>query len=278
MSRLEKLSSIYLYLVPPMVFAVGFGIGHVSYIFYLPIWILNASLMLFAVRQLALAKSNISQSEKEEWILTALLLIIPWLLFSVFAGMGRPPGTIKGWVATATEQQIRYTILIIGGISALLGFALLKAKLQILGEHTYSVLGFATIGIAIPLFILNMAFWGYYLPVAFSEFVNLPAGKRPDWYSPVEMLFYVIAIVEVALIYLTTILFPVALKKAGLLNTAGSRWYIILSAMGVLFVSFPPSWPAPFSIVGFLAAIPAIPFIMPYLIGVRLLRMLRTRD
>jgi hypothetical protein len=190
--------------------------------------------------------------------------------------MGPPPATLQGWVNTAAEQQVRYTILIAGGILFALGSALLKAKLQAAGENTYSVMASAAINLALPLFIINMAFWGYYLTDAFRVFIlQGAAAKRPDWYGPVKSLFYVISIAEVLLMYLGTVLFAVSLKVTGLFNPVACRYYIIFGLAGVLLVVLPPSWPEPFGTAGYLVAIPAIPFIMPYLIGVHLLKYIK---
>lgn len=272
MTRLQKLGLIYLYLLPPIVAAIGFGIGKVSFLIYLPLWAVNICLIIMAVRQLTKRMPNAGEIKSKGWISAGLLLIIPWMLFSIFAGMGPPPATMVGWLAASAEQQVRYTILMFGGISALMGFALLKTKLQDQGEHIYSILGFTVLGIAIPLFILNMAFWGYYLTDVFRFFVTLPVGKRPDWYPPVKMFFYVISVVEVASIYLATILFAVALKKTHILSIRASCWYLVIAFIGIVLVILPPTIPEPFSTAGYLAAVPAIPFIMPYLMGVRLLR------
>ncbi|GAA4325750.1 hypothetical protein GCM10023149_28270 [Mucilaginibacter gynuensis] len=272
MNRSQKSGLIYLYSVPPVAAAIGFGIGKVNVAVYLTLWGVNICLMLLAVWQLTKRHPNAGGRKSEGWTSAAILLIIPWMLFSIFAGMGPPPVTIAGWLDTATEQQARYTILICGGIIALMGFALLKVKLEDEGERRYSTLGFTALGVAIPLFILNMVFWGYYLTVIFQYFVTLPIGKRPEWYPPVKMFFYVISVVEVSLIYLATILFAIALKKTGILNIRAGYWYIVIATIGFVLVILPPSSPEPFSTAGYLAAIPAINFIMPYLMGVRLLR------
>ncbi|RYG15570.1 MAG: hypothetical protein EOO07_15115 [Chitinophagaceae bacterium] len=261
-----------------MAAAIGFGIGPVSVFVYVPLWAVNVFIILLAVWQLTKHKQCAGEFKAENWVSAAILLIIPWVLFSIFAGMGPPPVTMVDWLANATEQQVRYTILIFGGISALMGFALLKVKLEDLGERLYSSLGLTVLGLAIPLFILNMAFWGYYLTDAFRYFVILPIGNRPDWYPPVKTLFYVISVVEVALIYLATILFAIALKNTGILSIRASYWYIVIAVIGIVSVILPPSLPEPFSTAGYLAAVPAIPFIMPYLMGVRLLRFNRISD
>ncbi|MDN3549218.1 hypothetical protein [Mucilaginibacter aquaedulcis] len=272
MTHLQRSGLIYLYLVPPAVAALGFGIGQVNISLYLSLWVVNICLMSAAIWQLIKRPSNLAEKKSDGWTNGALLLIIPWMLFSMFAGMGRPPTTIAGWVATATEQQARFTILIIGGISGFMGFALLKVKLNDQSERLYSTLGFAALTVAIPFFLLNMTFWGFYLTDAFRYFITLPPGKRPEWYPPIRTFFYVISVIEVALIYLTTILFAIALKKTNILSDRSGRWYIIMASIGLVLGVLPPSSPEPFSTAAYLSAVPAIPFIMPYLIGVRLLR------
>ncbi|WP_143013926.1 hypothetical protein [Mucilaginibacter sp. OK268] len=57
---------------------------------------------------------------------------------------------------------------------------MLKTELQEAGKKVYSVLVFAALSIAIPLFIINMVFWCYYLTDVFRLFAANPAAKRPD--------------------------------------------------------------------------------------------------
>lgn len=268
----QKLSLVYLWLVPPATLAIAFGIGTVSYKIYLPVWGLNACLMILSAYHLGLRSLRARDSSGKQQAITALLLFAPWLLFSIFAGMGPPPSTVQGWVNTAVEQQTRYTILIAGGMLLLLGASLLKTQLQATGEDLYSILAFAALSIAMPLFMINMAFWGYYLTDAFRLFAANPTAKRPDLYIAVKSLFYVISVAEVVLIYLGTFLFAVALKITGALSKPASRWYMGCSLIAILLELMPPYWPEPFGTAGYLVAIPAITFIMPYLIGVNLLR------
>ncbi|QEC76036.1 hypothetical protein [Mucilaginibacter ginsenosidivorax] len=267
----QKLSRAYLWLVPPVTMVVGFGIAPVSYKIYLPVWLLNACLIILSAYHLGLRKLWAQGPSGKQQAITALLLFMPWLLFSMFAGMGPPPSTLQGWVNTAAEQQTRYAILIAGGILLLLGAALLKTQLQATGENLYSILAFAALSIAMPLFIINMAFWGYYLTDAFRVFAANPDAKRPELYVAIKSLFYVISVAEVILMYLGTFLFAVALKITGSLSKPSARWFIGCSLIAILLELIPPSWPEPFGTAGFLVAIPAIPFVMYYLIGVRLL-------
>jgi hypothetical protein len=188
--------------------------------------------------------------------------------------MGPPPATIAEWVATATEQETRYYILIGVGIMLTGGLALLREKLKEAGENFYSMLGFTAIMIKAPLFIINMAYWGSFLTASFKIFVAAPAEKRPDWYLIMKELFYSIGMVEVGLTYLATAAFAASLKKAGWFKSGICNAYIFLSFLGFL-LNLLPSWlPQPWGTIGYVVAIPAFPLIMPYLMGINFLSKL----
>lgn len=124
----------------------------------------------------------------------------------------------------------------------------------------------------VPFFILNMCLWGYFLPEAFKHFVasGSPAG-RPDWYKPIQNMFGMVSTVEVGLIYLSTAAFAASLQKTTWFTPGACKVYIILSLLCCCCDFIPPSAPAPFNIMGYIVSVPAIPYVMPYLMGVRLL-------
>ena len=268
----RNISQIYLTLVPFLGLAIAFAFGHTSYKIYLPIWLLHACLMVLATWLLGAHLVRGQAGDKKRLAVVASFLIVPWILISIFAGIGPLPANSAEWVATATEQQIRYNILIACGVLLACGLVLLRAYLKATGEDFYSLLGITAIGIAMPLFILNMAFWGSYLTEAFKLFVASGSEKRPDWYLPVRGLFESVSMIEVALIYLATMAFAEALKWAGLFRASACNWYILLSAAGLVLSLLPASVPGPLAIASFAVSIPAIPFIMPYLMAVNLLR------
>lgn len=172
LNRVEKVSFIYLISVPFLTFLLGFGIGHVDWQLYLPVWLINILMMTLAMRQLL--RSRLSGNPLA--IFTALLLITPWIIFPLFAGMGRPPQNIRGWLDLEGEQHTRFNLLILGGILAYLGTALLYQLLQH-KEKLFATLGLALITLAIPLFLINMAYWGSFLSASFQTFQNIePSG------------------------------------------------------------------------------------------------------
>jgi len=263
LSRAEKLSLVYLLSVPFLTFLLGFGLGHVDRQVYLPAWLLNTLMMALALRRLLRSRP----AKNPLFIGTALLLIVPWIIFPVFAGMGRPPQTIRGWLELESEQHVRFNLLIVGGILAYLGTALLYQLLQ-LKDGLFGTLGLAIMTLAMPLFLINMAYWGSFLSTSFQHFTT---ANRPDWYLAFRELFFLISIAEVSLLYLATAMFAIASGKAGHLKRASVRAYVIISICAGLINLIPPSAPDPFSTISYLVSIPAIPFIMFYFMGINLL-------
>ena len=262
---------IYLLLVPLLVTVFGFGIGKTNYTFYLPIWIINVSLMVMASWILGLHIIN-KKTEKTHLATGAFFLIVPWILVSMFFGLGPPPDTATGWVATATEQQVRYSMLTVAGVFIALGFTLLKEKLKNEGENYYSLLGFVAIIIAIPLFILDMLFWGFSLTESFKILVSTNTEKLPEWFKPLRVLFGMISLVEVALTYLAITFFAVSMNRVGWLGKISSKVYILISLLAFILIVLSAFLPEPFVTAGFAVSIPAIPFLMPYFMGINLLR------
>lgn len=100
---MKKISRLYLILVPFVAAAIGFGIGHSHYIFYIPIWAVHATLMVTAAWLLGAHVVKGPDVELRYLALIAIFMIAPWMFFSIFAGMGPPPSTAQGWVETARE-------------------------------------------------------------------------------------------------------------------------------------------------------------------------------
>jgi len=273
-SRASKTTSyIYLLLVPIITVGLGFGVGHVSYKFYLPIWLLNIVLMIIASWSLGLNVIRLKNEEENKLAKAAFFLIVPWILISMFAGLGPPPHTAAEWTATATEQQVRYFMLVIGGVFIAFGFVGLRDRLKTKGENFYSLLGLTAILIAIPMFIINMLYWGFYLTELFKLQTSANATNFPDWFLPTKQLFGLISVTEVALTYFATFAIVFAMRKVGWLSKTSSFIYILFSLLAFVTIILSAFLTEMFKIAGF-AAIPAFPFLMPYFIGVNLLRQI----
>jgi len=271
-SRASKLTSyIYLLLVPIITVGLGFGVGHVSYKFYLPIWLLNVVLMTIASWALGLDVIRLKNEEENKLAKTAFFLIVPWILISMFAGLGPPPDTAAEWTATAKEQQLRYFMLVICGVFIAFGFVGLRDRLKTKGESFYSLLSLTAVLIAIPLFIINMLYWGFYLSELFKIQTTANAKNFPDWFLPTKQLFGLISVTEVALTYFATFAIVLAMRKVGWLSKTSSFFYVLISLLAFVIIILAAFFTETFK-VGFAVSIPAFPFLMPYFIGVNLLR------
>jgi hypothetical protein len=271
--RLKNFSQVYLVLGPVVTTVLAFAVGHSSYKMYLPLWLINACIMVSAMWMLGAFVIRKQETAKAKLAVMALFLVTPWIFISIFGGFGPPPSSMAGWVALATEQQVRFNILIACGISITIGLSLLTEQLKSAGENFFSRIAITCITISVPLFIINMSFWGNYLTEAFQIFVASPGAKRPDWYQVIKPHYFSLSIVEVELIYLATAAFAASLKKAKWFKPAACNVYIIVSFVAFLLVLMPESWPDPFSTIGYVVCIPAFPFIMIYLMGINFLRM-----
>lgn len=270
-STKRNASRIYLLLVPLLVIIFGFGLGKISYTLYLPIWIVNVFLMVIAAWVLGLHTIK-DKTKKKHLAFGAFSLIAPFILVSMFFGLGPPPETAVEWVETATEQQIRYSMLVLAGIFIVLGFAMLREKLKNNGENFYSLLGFIAIIIAIPLYIINMLYWGFSLTELFKLMIASDTKNIPDWHKPFRSLFGMISVVEVALTYLAIAAFSVSMNLVGWISKPSSKIYIIISLIAFIMIVLSAFFKEPFVTVGFIVSIPAIPFLMPYFMGIHLLR------
>lgn len=269
----RNLSQFYLTLVPVLTLVFGLGIGYISYQIYLPIWLINVVLMLIAIWILGGQVIKTGDNEKKHIAACALFFILPTLLSSMFGGFGAPPyESPKLWVESANEQTIRYYFLLAMGVLIVFGYAILREKLKKTDGHFYALLGSVAIQIAIPIFLINMSFWGFYLTKLYRIMVASSITKTPEWVLPLRTEFFYINMMVTALVYLATACFAMALKKAGWFKPAACHIYIAISLLFFLLDVLPPTLPEPFATLNFIVSIPAVPFMVPYFIGINLLR------
>ncbi|MFD0792734.1 hypothetical protein ACFQZX_03840 [Mucilaginibacter litoreus] len=260
----RKISLLYLLLVPVIVTVLAFVIGHVSYKIYIPSWLINASIMIVATQ--TIQGKLITDNHRATWF-----LIAPWALVSIFGGMGPPPETPAAWAALATEQVCRYSILILSGISMAIGFIQLHKLLAQTRGKNYASYGKTMICIALPLFVLNMAYWGFFLTHVFVKYSEPGHPVKPGWIRSVGDVFTVVRMTEVTLIYLATAAMSFALYLAKLLSKKSTVSYITFACLGTVFNLLPASVGGPLAVAAYLSIIPAITLLMPYLLGVNLL-------
>jgi len=200
--------------------------------------------------------------------LAGALLIVPFAIISLlWVGLGAP------FQATARENYMRFLVLLGSSIAVPSAFVALKEELSEAGERFYSTVGFAA---SIPAGV------GYFVAVSMSLAQTMTAlsGNKAAAPGILGNLYSVLEFVAVASTYIATAAFAGSLGRAGWLGRGAARAYVIASMILVLLLvmrglSFPElsSNTAPWYVrPGFIAGIPAIPWIMPCLLGVVLLR------
>lgn len=198
------------------------------------------------------------------------LLIMPWVLFSWLAGFGPP------WLATAAENELRYLVLLINVMVVAGGLIVLKEALSAAGEHVYSSLGLAAILLATPLYLI----WATILLYEWSAKVRIGSEPLPPGLIMMSAMSDYLLFFGGALTYFASAAFAAALGRTQWLGRRAGRGFVAASCVAVLcLVVRGPTFPSPtavaehwYDIPGFVVGIPAVPWIMPMMIGVALLR------
>ena len=201
--------------------------------------------------------------------LTGALLVAPFAIVALmWVGLGPP------WEATAAENQMRYLALIVISSAVAIGFVVLKDALSQAGERFYSTLGFATIILAGPLYLIFNTF-------AFGASVAMEhTGQMPPTMVSLNVVVDTLLSLGAALTYFATAAFAASLRRTDWLGRKAALAYIIVNFVALFFLVLrvlthpdPATPDAPwYTGPGFVVTIPVIPFIMPFLLGIVLLR------
>lgn len=198
------------------------------------------------------------------------LLIMPWVLFSLLPGIGTP------WQATVAENKVRYLVLLIDAIAVAGGLVVLRDSLSEAGERLYSTLGFAATLLASPLYLI----WASILLNVYAAKERAGSGPVPPAIISLAEWSDVLLFFGGVLTYLATAAFAVSLGRTQRLGRGATRAFVVASLFALLcLVIRGPRFPSPtaafehwYTIPGFVAGIPAVPWMMPCLFGVVLLR------
>lgn len=265
----RRLSYIFLCLVP--VLAMGFAAPRALRI---PVVDQAIGAVLFAAIVIAAWLLGVravlgGALERRHLALAGALLITPFALVALFwVGLGPP------WNATPSENVMRYLVLIVSSIAVTGGFIVLKEALSEAGERTYSTVGFAAAILAGAAYLVWMSF------ILGAYVVKVRDGQVPPAINSVLDVLDILLCVACALTYLATAAFAASFGRSGWLGRGATRTYVIANFVAVVCLMLRGlSFPDPTTLAtpwytqpGFVAGIPAIPYIMPFLLGVVLLR------
>jgi hypothetical protein len=201
--------------------------------------------------------------------LAGTLLVTPFALVALlWVGLGAP------WQATAAENQMRYLVLIVMATAIAGGFVVLREALSEAGERFYATLGFAAIMLSGPLYLTwNTFAFGWF-------FAKEHTGQVPLVLVSLGDVLDVLLFVAGFLTYLATLAFAASLGRVQWLGRRATRAFMIVNGLALLFLVIrglhypdPRALSTPwYTNPGFVVGIPAVPFIMPFLFGVVLLR------
>jgi hypothetical protein len=212
--------------------------------------------------------SSGSESRQRQAIAGALLLVPYTDMSLLWVGLATP------WDSTPLENRMRYLVLLVSSIAITGGFVVLREALQEAGERLYSTLGSAANLLAGTAYLI----WLCFMLGAFVVRVN--AGQTPAAVSAMNDVNDVLLFVASALTYIATVAFAAAMARAGWLGRGARYAYVIASSAALLFLMLRGmSYPDPtasatpwYARPGFIAGVPAIPWVMPFLLGAVVLR------
>lgn len=211
-----------------------------------------------------------SGAPQRRQLVAAMLLILPIALFSLMPGFGPPEFT------DPTHNAYRYEVLFVDVVLVATGLLVLHDALRAVGEETYARLGLALGVWATALYLV----WSTLLLAgarAFRDGRSWSAGPWNDWLMAFSdhLLFF-----GGLLTYLASALFAVSLRRAGWIGTKAALAFVAVSALAafgliVRGIDFPDPavvFSQGYSIPGWIAGIPAVPWLMPCIFGLILLR------
>ena len=201
--------------------------------------------------------------------LAGSLLLAPFALIALlWVGLGTP------WDATPSENTMRYAVLLTGAVAITVALFLLKELLCETGERLYSGLGLATSVLSGAAFLVWASF-----QMGFHALV-VAQGQALSAVAAVNNILDALLFAAGCLAYIMTATLAHSLGKARWLGRRASLAYVLLNILALALlllrgVSFPSPSASPdpwYTRPGFIVGIPAMPWVMPFLLGAVLLR------
>lgn len=269
MKTVRRVSYVFLCIVPFLNFVVvglrAFRIPGV----YQAVGAVYFAAMAMAAWSLG-ARAVIGGPVREQRLgLAGMLLIIPSTLAALlWVGLAPP------WQATPLENRMRYLVLLIDSVAVTAGFVIFEQVLREAGESLYSSLGTALAILAGAAYLVwNCFFLGLYV-------VKARGGQSPTALVSLSDSLDALIFIACILTYLATLIFAVCMGRVHWLGRGATRGYVLANFLLLLLIVIkglsypdPTASSAPWYFnLAFIAGIPAVPWIMPYLMGVLILR------
>jgi hypothetical protein len=220
-------------------------------------------------RQFALPALRSRTDVARRLVLAGTLLVAPFALVGLlWVGLATP------WEATPLENRMRYAVLLAMSVAVTTGFLALDDALRTAGERSWSLVGSVAAGLAGAAYVVWLSFQlGLWV-------LTVRDGRAPRELAPLNQAFDVLLFAACALTYGATAGFTASLGRLGWMGRGVAAGSTGVSAVALAFlVARGLSFPDPTAIStpwyltpGFVAGIPAIPWIVPALLGAILLR------
>jgi hypothetical protein len=225
--------------------------------------------LCFAAWKVGASAIRDSAQDRQRLAAGGLLLILPWLLFSLLSGFGRPDQ------ATASENLLRYVVLFISAIAVGGGLTVLRESLSEAGERFYSSLGFAATMMASPIYLV----WASIALAYSSARLHAGVGHVPPGILPLAIWSETLLFCGGFLTYLATAAFGASFARTRWLGRSAVTAVVLVSTIAALVLAMRGlSFPNPktafnhwYTIPGWVVGIPAVPWIIPCIMGVILL-------
>ncbi|HEX4533769.1 MAG TPA: hypothetical protein VH000_06025 [Rhizomicrobium sp.] len=236
-------------------------------------WALSAGLLAvigIATWKAGLAQMGAAPDSGRMALTAAALLIFPLALAALMPGFGPPQ------FADHTQNVFRYIVLFIDAVFVFCGMTILHDVLRASGERLYSRLGLALILAATPLYLV----WAGLLLEEHRAALAGNSWAGGPWNTWLMSFADVLLFFAGLLTYLATALFALSLKRTQWIGAKASIVFVALNFTAALcLIARGIDFPDPtlvfaqgYSVPGWIAGIPAIPWFMPGIFGLILLR------
>ena len=219
----------------------------------------------------ALSRPPTSGSSEQALVarFAGFLFLTPFgLVALLWVGLATP------WDATTIENRMRYAVLVTASVAVTGAFVVAKEALSASSNRLFPALTLAAGTLSGAAYLVWTSF---YLGVFASK---VSTGQLSPVLPPVMNILDVLLFVASALAYLATAALAHSLRRANWLRTTPAATFVLVSAIAFTFLMLrglafpsPNEGPTPWYMrPGFIAGIPAVPWLMPYLLGIVLLR------
>jgi hypothetical protein len=216
-----------------------------------------------AAGSLALPAWRSGDETRRRIAVVGLLLIMPWALLTLMPGYGPP------FASTLSMNHVRFVILFVSTLLIGMGFLLMKDPLSDYGDKLLAPLGQATGLFAASIQLVWAAIMiGWTMSEAHKPGAYLPLYGTPLGNSADVLLFF-----AGLLTYVATGFYALSCARAGWIrpSIAVTMTLIAAAAVACLVVrgfQYPDLAGDWYTMPGMIVGIPAIPWLMPYVLGV----------